>query len=293
MRNEVAAFRTVPRMWCYPIMTQLRQVSATLGDWYADMVDAIGAVWTIENDQTNGDDPVTSNTFGSENTLTVGGATGKEWDFMVNFGNDGTIDWRFGDDFDGTDSFVNDFYNSYFGIDPRNDSGSMDSNGGDSITYWLGYAAGEGWWTYAQGAEGDSDDSFALGVSAELTYLWDISTAGVVEGGYANTLEQENNTNSQLEPVRGGAGFTASPEAQGIRNADGNYDNYVYYPTSIVSSSLYEDGNNNQTPFGYTDLQIRDQSQGRTAHLDEIDAGTDTYLLISDGLNNKWGMKLL
>lgn len=278
-------------------------ISTTWGGALADLRDKVGgmASWSIDDTSANGAaTPLTSNEWWVWGTATgedarvgsgligqspdgpeLGMERGNTWDA-------GSSSWS--DRFDGDMGNYWDDQGWDGGIAPvqnQNPNISMTDTG----QYWLEYVDAAGWGFYFTRNEGDGDDSDVFLGMAELTKLWDYTTATKEESDYVTGItgnqQQLNNYNNTMElkvfmPVQLVGQSGDSVPAQGAPNPDGNLSNFPLLEDNIVASKVYENADNHDAYIGTHTVWF--DPQGGT-HQDTVqDSNSNNlYKILRDG----------
>jgi len=287
-------------------MTYDSDINTTWGGFMADLRDKVSSMtnWGLTDTSANGDAAelangewfVLSMPTGENVRIGMGG-------IGIHGGNsNGALVWEYGPSWDTGSSSWSDTYSvasssvEYDGISCR-DSGA---NAVDSVTYHAYYADADGFAFYVDGSEGDGQDRDFMFGFAELTKLWDYSTAANREANYAIAYEGQNNdVNNQKSGGINYTGESASQRASSTRDAfgrtnpDANYDNFPVQKQNLVASDQYQGDTNSEAVIGTHDLWMTDESGSDSAHLDTVQdsGGTNIYTLVSAHLLSR-GIKM-
>jgi len=268
-------------------MTYDGPINTTYGEALAQLRDKIGgmASWTTAYDSTGGNASLTGG-----DTMAFSMANGNYLEWSLN-GN-GELTARTGPDYDTANGGFNDSHSRSFTLYPGQQDEGTNVNYGDQVQYWVEYVDAKGYVAYIGREMGDGSDYAMLWGHAEITRLWDYTTAQVREGKYAylavGTDYSFSETYSHVSHTAEGGGSGGTVNGKGEVNADGNNDNYPMNETTLVASSKYE-----HALIGDHDLWIRDQSGSRSAHLDTVTSGGgDLYQIFKENLPTPIGVRM-
>lgn len=264
--------------------------NSTWGEAFAQLRDKISGMtnWSIKDDSTDG-----ATSFGQSDYTVFTTPTGE--DARIRVGSFGQFILETGPNWDTANTTWGDQYSQTFECYPMpekyDDEYNMQMS--DQVRWWAEYVDDKGWAFVATREEGDGNDKGCAVGMAQLTKLWDYTTAQVREGDYSFLClgvkpEYDETTNNEFSHTAEGGGSSGTYHGKGEVNADGNNDNYPMVETTLQASSKYEDA-----LIGEHDLWIQDNSGDRSAHLDTVtDGGADKFTIFKEGLPSPVGIRM-
>jgi len=205
--------------------------------------------------------------------------------------NSGEAELQYGTNWDDAAGNWADRYPQSYPVYPKSEGNYNSMSLTDQVRWYVEYVQG-GFAVAVTREQGDGNDSGCMFGVAEITPLWDYTTAQVREGKYSllalGSYDSHYNTRNVVNHTAEGGGSGGTYHGKGEVNADGNNDNYPMVETTLQASSKYEDA-----LIGEHQLWIRDNSGDRTAHLDTVtEGGTDLYQIFKEGLPSAVGLRM-
>lgn len=287
-------------------MTFDSDINTTWGGFMADLRDKVSSMtnWSLTDTSANGG----ASELATGEWFVLQTATGEYirigmGGIGVHGGNsNGALVWEYGPSWDTNNTTWSDKYSvdssnvNYDGISCR-DYGAQP---GDSVTYHAYYADGDGFVFYVDASNGDGSDRDCLFGFAELTKLWDYTSAANREGDYAIAYEGQNNDGNNSRA--GGVNYTgesanqrasSTRDAFGRTNPDANFDNFPIQKQNLVASDQYQGDGQTEAVIGTHDVWMTDESNSDSAHLDTVQdsGGTNIFTLVSAHLVSR-GIKM-
>jgi len=270
-------------------MTFDASLNTTYGEALAQMRDKITGLtnWSLNDESSAG-----TVSFGPDDWFVATTPEGSDIRITV----DGTrqeMELEHGPDWDSANGVWNDQYSKTYEAYPIDGDNYNSMSMDDQVRWWIEYVNSKGFAVAMTREEGDGDDEGMMIGVAELTRLWDYTTAQVRESKYTALMvgHQSSDYGDEIEKVSAtfeGGETDDTYDGKGEVNADGNNDNYPMVETTLQASFKYEDA-----LIGEHDLWILDQSGDRSAHLDTItQGGVDTFTIFKDGMPENVALRM-